>query len=194
MNPRSGGSVNFLHLYDPRNHLFLTGIYLPAVFPTAPAVNDYLGVGRNGNPVPDDESIGRMLTVMAKQRAASRLRGTGRDCDDAGLQTWVLDSSPLGMGQLEDWFRGARPTGRYRVLIHRTPCQYAGRALPVLWDEVYDEACAMGASAIRGYSASSRALRSGVTALEEGLGAYPRGGEAVMTWAEGLGHPYTLVV
>lgn len=188
------GRVTNLHLYDSHNHLFMTGFYLPRKFPSAPGFRMLAGLGPEDNRTPDDDSVGQMLMAMAKERSATRLRGTGRDTEEAGLQTWVFSPSPRHLGRLEDWFAGALPDSRYRVLVHRTPCQYAGRRLPVLWDDVYDELYALNPPTLRSYPPSPRALRSGVTVLEEGLGSYSRGTEAAITWADGLGHPYTLVV
>jgi hypothetical protein len=185
------GAATNLHLYDHKNHLFLTGFYLPTAYASIPITRGALHQTRA---VPDDDGVGQALTEMAKERAATLLRGSGQWSDDAGLQTWVFNASPRRTGPLDDWFRGAIPNGRYRVLVHRTPRRYAGRALPAIWDEVYDELYATGSPAFRGYTAEPRALRSGVTVLAEGLGAYLRGAEAVMTWADGLGHPYALIV
>ncbi len=187
-----GRLMSSLHLYDVRNHLFLTGFYLPLRSSWASEIAGDGGFDQQA--APDDESVGQMLMVTAKQRTEPRLRPVGRDADDAGLQTWVLGPSPRGMGRLQDWFRSAQRDSRYRIAIHRTPRRYAGCALPLVWDEVYDVLSIKGASALRSVAVAPTALRSGVTALGEGLSAYPRGAEAVVTWADSLGHPYTLIV
>lgn len=181
-----------LHVYDARNHLFLTGLYLPKAFPSTPAIDSYLGT--DAASVPDDDSVGRLLMLMAKKHTGARLCGTGRDYEDAGLQTWMLSPSPRRKGHLDDWFSDARPYGRFRVAIHRTPRRYGGRSLPGIWDDVHDEFGAIFPSAVPRDAGSPTELRLGLTVLEAGLAAYQRSAEAVVTWADGLGHPYTLIV
>ena len=176
-----------LHVYDPDNHLFLTGFYLPKQHVFRRGRDAGNGSSREWARVPDEEGMARILTALAGQLAGVWLRESTIEPMPIGLETWALGYS--AKGAFESWFVDEPPGTRYRVWMHRTPRRHGQCSLPVLWDEVYNEFDAKGTPPLRRRSLPGSALHSGVVVLEEALAAYRAGPAAAAEVIQNLGHP-----
>ncbi len=183
-----------LHLYDARNHVYLRGLYIPRAWPDTTSMRAQAIVRGREAGTPDDDSVGTALMSLAKTRTAQVLGGTGHEQEDAGLQTWIFGPSRRPRAALDCWFHDARPAAQFRVAVHRTPRRYAGRTLRGMWDEADADFSALVPSATPRDEIPLATLHTGLAVLHQCLGAYARSTEAVVTWADTLGHPYTLVV
>ncbi len=183
-----------LHMYDDRNHVFLSRLYIPRAWPHSAELLDHLKASGSAAGVPDDDSVGTLLMRLAKARTAIHLNGTGREIDDAGLQSWIFGPSVRSRGALDSWFREARPADRFRLLFHRTPRRYGGRSLPGIWDDVGAEYSRIVPSSTSRDEMPLESLQRALPVLDQCLTAYARGTEAVVSWADSLEHPYTIIV